>query len=45
MRILERQERNAEKESQALAYRYAREAEKAKENQNMFWSALKQLTG
>jgi hypothetical protein len=45
MRILERQERDAEKESQALAYRYAREAEKAKENQNMFWSALKQLTG
>jgi hypothetical protein len=45
MRMLERQERNAEKESQALAYKYAREAERAKENQNMFWSALKQLTG
>jgi hypothetical protein len=45
IRMLERQERNAEKESQALAYKYAREAERAKENQNMFWSALKQLTG
>lgn len=45
MRMLERQERNTEKESQALAYKYAREAERAKENQNMFWSALKQLTG
>lgn len=45
MRILESQERNAEKESQALAYKYAREAEKTRENQNMFWSALKQLTG
>lgn len=45
MRILESQERNTEKESQALAYKYAREAEKNKEKQNMFWSALKQLTG
>lgn len=45
MRILESQERNTEKESQALAYKYAREAEKAREKQNMFWSALKQLTG
>jgi hypothetical protein len=45
MRMLESQERNTEKESQALAYKYAREAEKAKEKQNMFWSALKQLTG
>ena len=45
MRMLERQERNTEKESQALAYKYAREAEKAKEKQNMFWSTLKQLTG
>lgn len=45
MRMLERQEMNTEKESQALAYKYAKESEKAKENQNMFWSALKQLTG
>ena len=45
MRLLESQERNTEKESQALAYKYAREAEKAKEKQSMFWSALKQLTG
>ena len=45
MRMLESQERNTEKESQALAYKYAREAEKAKEKQGMFWSALKQLTG
>ena len=45
MRMLERQERNTEKESQALAYKYAREAEKAEEKQNMFWSTLKQLTG
>ena len=45
MKMLESQERNTEKESQALAYKYARESEKAKEKQNMFWSALKQLTG
>lgn len=45
MRMLESQERNTEKESQALAYKYAREAEKAEEKQNMFWSTLKQLTG
>lgn len=45
MRMLESQERNAEKESQALAYKYAMEAEKSKEKQNLFWSALKQLTG
>lgn len=45
MRMLEREERNSEKASQALAYKYAREAEKAKEKQNLFWSALKQLTG
>ena len=45
MRMLESQERNTEKESQALAYKYARESEKAKEKQNLFWSALKPLTG
>lgn len=45
MRMLEKEERNSEKASQALAYKYAREAEKAKEKQNLFWSALKQLTG
>ena len=45
MRLLEMEERNTEKQSQALAYKYARETEKAKENQNLFWSALKQLTG
>jgi hypothetical protein len=45
MRLLESQERNSEKESQALAYKYAKEAERNKEKQNMFWGALKQLTG
>jgi hypothetical protein len=33
-----------EEESAALAYHYAKEAEKAKKNQESFWSGLKQLT-
>jgi hypothetical protein len=33
-----------EEESAALAYHYAKEAEKAKKNQDSFWSGLKQLT-
>jgi hypothetical protein len=33
-----------EEESAALAYHYAKEAEKAKKNQDNFWSSLKQLT-
>lgn len=45
LKILERQEREAKKQSQALAYKYALEAEKVKQNDNLFWSALKQLTG
>lgn len=45
VKILERQERETQKQSQALAYKYALEAEKVKQNNNLFWSALKQLTG
>jgi hypothetical protein len=45
MAILERQEKETNVKSQALAYKYAREAEKVKENQGLFWGALKQLTG
>jgi hypothetical protein len=45
LKILERQQRAAQKQSQELAYKYALEAEKVKQNDNSFWSALKQLTG
>lgn len=34
-----------EQESAALAFKYAKESEKAKEKQNSFWGELKQLTG
>jgi len=36
--------KDVEEESAALAYHYAKEAEKAKKNQDSFWSGLKQLT-
>jgi hypothetical protein len=34
-----------DQESAALAFKYAKESEKAKEKQNSFWGELKQLTG
>jgi hypothetical protein len=33
-----------EEESVALAYYYAKQAEKNKQNSQMFWSSMKQLT-
>jgi len=36
--------KDLEEESAALAYHYAKESEKAKKNQDSFWSGLKQLT-
>ena len=42
-RILLQNNRNLEQESAALAYKYAREAEKAKAKQKSFWSDIKQL--
>lgn len=45
MRILEQNARQTEQKSQALAYKYARELEQSKQKENIFWSALKQLTG
>lgn len=45
MRILEQNNQRMEQQSQAIAYKYAKELEQSKEKQNIFWSALKQLTG
>ena len=42
-RILLQNNRNLEQESAALAYKYAREAEKVKAKQQSFWSDIKQL--
>jgi hypothetical protein len=39
------QQRDYDQHSAALAFKYAKEAEKAKEKQNGFWSDLKQITG
>lgn len=38
-------ERQANQQSAALAFKYAKEAEKVKEKQNNFWSDLKHITG
>lgn len=45
LRILEQNRRRTEEKSQAIAYKYARELEKSKEKENIFWSTLRQLTG
>lgn len=45
LKILEQNRQNTERKSQAIAYKYARQTEKAQEKQNIFWGALKQLTG
>ena len=44
MKQLYQRNKELEEESAALAYHYAKEAEKAKKNQESFWSGLKQLT-
>jgi hypothetical protein len=44
MKQLYKRNKDLEEESAALAYHYAKEAEKAKKNQDSFWSGLKQLT-
>ena len=44
-RKLLRQKQEYDQHSAALAFKYAQEAERAKEKQNGFWSDLKQLTG
>lgn len=44
MKMLYRQNQQADEESSALAYYYAKQAEKTKQSQESFWSSLKQLT-
>lgn len=44
MKQLYYQNKQKDEESAALAYYYAKQAEKAKQNQDSFWSGLKQLT-
>lgn len=44
-RKLHQQSREANQQSAALAFKYAKEAEKVKKNQQGFWSELKQITG
>jgi hypothetical protein len=44
-RKLLQQQQQYDQDSAALAFKYAKESEKAKEKQNNFWSELKQITG
>jgi hypothetical protein len=44
-RILIEKQQQMDRESTALAYKYAIEAEKAKKNTNSFWGEIKQITG
>ena len=44
MRQLYRENKTKDEESAALAFYYAQQAEKTKQNQDSFWSGLKQLT-
>uniref|UniRef100_A0A6C0KRI4 J domain-containing protein n=1 Tax=viral metagenome TaxID=1070528 RepID=A0A6C0KRI4_9ZZZZ len=44
-RILLRQHNDMDQQSAALAFKYAKESEKAKRNQQSFWGDIKQLTG
>jgi len=44
MRQLYRENKNKDEESAALAFYYAQQSEKAKQNQQSFWSGLKQVT-
>jgi hypothetical protein len=43
-RILNKEQNDLEHQSTALAYKYAKEAERAKTNQQSFWGDIKQLT-
>lgn len=42
---LQQQQQQHDQHSAALAFKYAKEAEKVKEKQNSFWADLKQITG
>jgi hypothetical protein len=44
MKQLYQQNQQKDEESAALAFYYAQQAEKTKQNQESFWSGLKQLT-
>lgn len=44
-RLLNKEQNDLEHQSTALAYKYAREAEKVKAKQQSFWGDIKQLTG
>jgi hypothetical protein len=44
MRQLYNQNKEMESESAALAFHYAKQSEKAKANQESFWSGLKSVT-
>lgn len=44
-RKLHQQQQEYDRHSAALAYKYAKEAEKAKEKQNGFWADIKQISG
>jgi hypothetical protein len=44
-RILFRKEKDMDQQSAALAFKYAKEAELAKQKQQNFWGDIKQLTG
>ena len=44
-RQLYQQQNQMNQESTALAFKYAKEAEKSKEKQNGFWADIKQITG
>lgn len=44
MKILFHKNQQMDEESAALAYYYAKQAEKTKQNQETFWASLKQLT-
>jgi hypothetical protein len=44
MRILFHKNQQIDEESSALAYYYAKQAEKSKQSQESFWASLKQLT-
>ena len=44
MRQLYKENKQKDEESAALAFYYAQQAEKAKKNQDNFWSGLKQVT-
>ena len=44
MRQLYRENKNKDEESAALVFYYAQQSEKVKQNQENFWSGLKQVT-